>query len=269
MSKGVEIVEWAKGQLNKRYVFGSTGPNTFDCSGLVQFCHSKVGINIPRISTDQSKGGVNGDGSPGDVVCFATGNDNRVSHVGICVGGGQFIHAPNDGDVVKYSSYNSGYYRQHFVKIRRYWGTESSESGFSRGGNGNTCCQGMNWLPDVSGFNGNDSNNGYAGIFGRNVKGVRVNGGTPYRVHVLGGGWLNEVTGNNQNDCNNGYSGNGRVIDGFAIQGTSYAVHLTEGRWLPSVTGYNLNDGNNGYAGILGKPIDAIMINGRNYATAY
>jgi len=128
------------------------------------------------------------------------------------------------------------------------------------------------WLPAVTGYNKNDSNNGYAGIFNKPITGLRVSGNNYYRVHIKGKSWLPAVYGNNQNDHNNGYAGtsNGDVIDGVAIAGgVQYAVHIQGGQWLPAVTGYNINDGNNGYAGILGKPIDAIMIKGRTYATSY
>jgi len=128
------------------------------------------------------------------------------------------------------------------------------------------------WLPQVTGYNKNDSNNGYAGIFGRSVTGLRVSGGKAYRVHIKGGKWLPAVTGNNQNDLNNGFAGNakGSPIDAVAISGgIYYAVHIKGGKWLPAVKGYNINDSNNGYAGIIGKEIDAITINGRTYATSY
>jgi len=125
------------------------------------------------------------------------------------------------------------------------------------------------WLPQVTGYNKNDANNGYAGIFGRPITGVRVSGGKAYRVHVKGGNWLPAVTGNNANDSNNGYAGNGKIIDAVAISGgREYLVHVQGGSWLPPVKGYNINDSNNGYAGILGKPIDAIMIHGRTYAVS-
>jgi hypothetical protein len=125
------------------------------------------------------------------------------------------------------------------------------------------------WLPQVTGYNKNDANNGYAGIFGRPITGVRVSGGKSYRVHVKGGNWLPAVTGNNAKDSNNGYAGNGKIIDAVAISGgKEYLVHLQGGSWLPPVKGYNINDSNNGYAGILGRPIDAIMIHGRTYAVS-
>jgi hypothetical protein len=128
------------------------------------------------------------------------------------------------------------------------------------------------WLSQVNGYNKNDAKNGYAGIFGKAITGLRVSGGNAYRVHIKGGKWLSAVTGNNANDGNNGYAGtiNGDAIDAVAISsGNEYGVHIKGGNWLPAVKGYNINDGNNGYAGIIGKPIDAIMIKGRTYATSY
>jgi len=62
----------------------------------------------------------------------------------------------------------------------------------------------------------------------------------------------------------------GSVIDGVAIAGgVKYAVHVMGGNWLPAVTGYDIYDSDYGYAGVLGKAIDAVMINGRSYATSY
>jgi len=128
------------------------------------------------------------------------------------------------------------------------------------------------WLPEVSGYNKNDANNGYAGVIGTPITGLRVSGGQNYRVHLQGQGWLPPVNGNDENDFDNGYAGslNGNIIDGVAIDGgVQYAVHIQGGQWLPTVNGYNTSDDNNGYAGVLGKPIDAIMIKGRRYATSY
>ena len=128
------------------------------------------------------------------------------------------------------------------------------------------------WLPQVTGYDKNDANNGYAGVFGKAITGLRVSGGKSYRVHLTGGNWLSAVTGNNANDGNNGYAGSlkGDPIDAVAIEGgNEYAVHIKGGSWLPAVTGNNINDSNNGYAGVIGKTIDAIMIKGRTYATSY
>jgi GH24 family phage-related lysozyme (muramidase) len=144
--------------------------------------------------------------------------------------------------------------------------------GGSGGGNVDPPSSGRKWLPSVSGYNKNDANNGYAGVMGKSINGLRVSGGQRYRVHIKNGNWLPPVTGNNQNDFNNGFAGDSRgsPIDAVAIDGgVRYAVHIKGGIWLSAVTGYNTCDSNNGYAGIIGKEIDAIMIQGRNYATSY
>jgi len=128
------------------------------------------------------------------------------------------------------------------------------------------------WLPAVNGYNKNNDENGYAGIMGRAITGLRVSGKKEYRVHIKGGNWLPPVTGNDPDEFNNGYAGTkkGDVIDAVAISGgVQYAAHLKGGLWLPVVTGYDINNDRYGYAGVIGKPIDAIMINGRTYATSY
>ena len=92
---------------------------------------------------------------------------------------------------------------------------------------------------------------------------MRVSGGQEYRVHSYGGNWLPPVTGNDQNNCSNGYAGTevGSPIDGVAISGgINYKVHIYGGNWLPAVNDYNTNDSKYGFAGILGRPIDAVMI---------
>ena len=116
-SVGSQIVEYAKSKLGCSYVWGATGPNTFDCSGLTSWCHKQVGITIPRVSGEQRKGGksiTKEDALPGDIVCFD-------GHVGIYVGEGQMIHAPNKSKPVKYDDCFSGYYGNKLLAIRRYW----------------------------------------------------------------------------------------------------------------------------------------------------
>ena len=127
------------------------------------------------------------------------------------------------------------------------------------------------WLPEVSGYS-KDSGKGNVGIFGKPITGLTVSGGKEYRVHIVRGDWLPPVTGNDINDDTNGYAGtlDGKEIDAVAISGgNQYAVHVKGRNWLPSVTGYNINDYNNGFTGMIGTAIDAIMINGRTYATSY
>lgn len=80
------------------------------------------------------------------------------------------------------------------------------------------------WLPPVTGNDERDDNNGYAGISGKPIDGVAIQGAT-YKVHILNGGWLPEVTGYNINDDNNGMAGIiGRPIDAIMIQDRIYAT---------------------------------------------
>ena len=114
---GAKIVEYAKSKLGCKYVWGATGPNTFDCSGLTSWCHKQVGISIPRTSGEQRKSGTSvskENAKLGDIVCFD-------GHVGIYVGDGQMIHAPNKSKPVKYDDCFSGHYGNKLLAIRRYW----------------------------------------------------------------------------------------------------------------------------------------------------
>lgn len=79
---------------------GGTTTAGFDCSGMVQAAHAAAGISIPRVSWDQGTAGVEVSASealPGDIVYYGW-------HVGIYIGNGQMIHAPEEGDVVKIST---------------------------------------------------------------------------------------------------------------------------------------------------------------------
>jgi peptidoglycan DL-endopeptidase CwlO len=94
------IVSVAKKYLGARYVWGATGPNTFDCSGFTSYVYRQVGVSIPRTSRDQIHAGERvsrGDLAPGDLVFFGS----PIHHVGMYIGGGMMIHAPNSGDVVR------------------------------------------------------------------------------------------------------------------------------------------------------------------------
>ena len=118
-----KLVELAKSKLGCKYVWGATGENTFDCSGLTYWCHKQIGISIPRTSLEQSRNGKSvskSDLQPGDLVFFKT-TSAPVGHVGMYVGNGQFIHAPNKSKPVKYDSLSSSYYSSRYVCARRYW----------------------------------------------------------------------------------------------------------------------------------------------------
>jgi cell wall-associated NlpC family hydrolase len=95
------IVDKAEEQEGKPYSYGSAGPDSFDCSGLTQYVHREVGIDIPRTSSDQRAATAEvakSDKQPGDLVFFHDGGS--VYHVGIYAGDNEIWHAPQSGDTV-------------------------------------------------------------------------------------------------------------------------------------------------------------------------
>jgi cell wall-associated NlpC family hydrolase len=110
------VVGIAMQYLGVPYVWGGSSPRGFDCSGLVVYVFAQVGLSLPHSSYAMYGMGTSvsiSELQPGDLVFF-TG----ASHMGIYIGGGQFIHAPHTGDVVKISSL-SGYYSSNFAGGRR------------------------------------------------------------------------------------------------------------------------------------------------------
>lgn len=117
---------WGGGGLNGPTTGIAQGSGTvgFDCSGLTQFAvysASKGTITIPRTSQAQAKSGKavsRSDIRVGDLVAFEL-NGNDFDHIGVYLGGGQFVHAPKTGDVVKISSLDEPYYADRTMTIRR------------------------------------------------------------------------------------------------------------------------------------------------------
>lgn len=121
---GSKIVNEAQKYLGVPYVWGGTTPKGFDCSGFVQYVYKQIGINIPRSTTEQIKVGNSVDKSnlqPGDLVFYIGSNGSRSNpgHVGIYIGNGQMIHAPQTGDVVKISSTENEYRKNTYIGARR------------------------------------------------------------------------------------------------------------------------------------------------------
>ncbi len=97
-----KAVDAALSKLGSAYVYGATGPSTFDCSGLMQWAYKQAGISLPRTSSAQAGFGTpvpRDQLQPGDLVAYYS----PVSHIGMYIGDGKMVHAPTSGDVVKIS----------------------------------------------------------------------------------------------------------------------------------------------------------------------
>ncbi|MET9291195.1 NlpC/P60 family protein [Streptomyces sp. NPDC003077] len=98
-----QAISFARAQVGKPYVWGATGPSSYDCSGLTQAAWRAAGVSLPRTTWDQVKVGQRVSTSalaPGDLVFFF----GDISHVGMYIGGGQMIHAPKPGASVRVES---------------------------------------------------------------------------------------------------------------------------------------------------------------------
>ncbi|WP_405942149.1 NlpC/P60 family protein [Streptomyces sp. NBC_00207] len=105
-SRAARAVAFAHGAIGKPYVWGATGPGSFDCSGLTQAAWRSAGVSLPRTTYTQINAGrrVSRDQlAPGDLVFFYSG----VTHVGLYIGNGQMIHAPRPGSTVRLAPVDS------------------------------------------------------------------------------------------------------------------------------------------------------------------
>jgi cell wall-associated NlpC family hydrolase len=121
---GDTIVANAMKFVGYRYVFGGTSPAGFDCSGFVYYIHNHSGAPVGRGMWQQYNGGAHVPMSalqPGDTVFFANTYMPGLSHDGIYIGGGQFIHASDERTGVTISSLYTSYWQGHYVGATRLW----------------------------------------------------------------------------------------------------------------------------------------------------
>jgi len=102
-TKAAKALAFARAQIGKPYVWGATGPGSYDCSGLTQAAWKAAGVDLPRVTYDQVNAGTTvslADAQPGDLVFFY----DDISHVGLYIGNGMMIHAPKPGAYVREES---------------------------------------------------------------------------------------------------------------------------------------------------------------------
>ena len=115
-----KVLDYAASFLGTPYVYGGSSPSGFDCSGFTSYVYKNTVRSIPRTATAQRNALTNVSMSelmPADLVFFGSGGS--ISHVGIYVGDGKFIHSPHTGSVVKYDTLWSGNYNRRFVSGAR------------------------------------------------------------------------------------------------------------------------------------------------------
>ncbi|PAE09581.1 peptidoglycan endopeptidase [Terribacillus saccharophilus] len=121
-SKSVDkLISVAKTQLGKPYVWGGATTAGFDCSGFIYYAFKNAGYDISRTSAEGyfNRSYYVSSPQPGDLIFFKGTYKAGISHMGIYLGGGQFIHADNDG--VRITSTSNSYYAKHFDSYKRFY----------------------------------------------------------------------------------------------------------------------------------------------------
>lgn len=120
-----DIVRFAKTFVGTPYRNGGTSYKGVDCSGFAFVVYREFDIRLPRTSFDQSRVGARVDPSdlkPADLLFFRTSRRSSVSHVGIYIGNGKFIHASTGARAVRIDRLRDDYYRDRYVGARRVLG---------------------------------------------------------------------------------------------------------------------------------------------------
>jgi cell wall-associated NlpC family hydrolase len=115
------LLDMALGFRGVPYRNGGTDPSGFDCSGLVQYVFARHGVPLPREVRDQFRAGTAVSRErvqPGDLLFFETVS-RGASHVGIAIGGGEFVHAPSSRGVVRVERLSTDYWAERWVGARR------------------------------------------------------------------------------------------------------------------------------------------------------
>ena len=115
------VVERARSFAGTAYRAGGASPDGFDCSGFVQYLYRQAGVSLPRTASEQFDVGLEVETrrlAPGDLVFYRT-EGRRVTHVGVVVGDGTFIHAPNTRSRVRIDRLDGRYWQERYAGARR------------------------------------------------------------------------------------------------------------------------------------------------------
>ena len=124
-SPGVAVADLAEEYVGSPYRWGGTSPAGFDCTGFVMWVYSQFGVGLPHNEAGQLASGTPvdaGDLQPGDVLVFANTYRRGLSHTGIYVGNGQFVHAADERHGVVVSDLWDSYWASRFVGASREMG---------------------------------------------------------------------------------------------------------------------------------------------------
>ena len=120
-SPGTAALAAAESRIGSPYRYGGTGPDAFDCSGLVAYAYRQAGISMPRTAAQQyaiARPVPRGELRAGDLVFFRLAG-REVSHVGIYAGDARFVHAPQSGGTVRLASLDDDWYRERYAGAGR------------------------------------------------------------------------------------------------------------------------------------------------------
>jgi len=124
---GTAIARAAQSLIGSPYRYGGAGPDAFDCSGLVSYVHGQLGYATPRTAAQQYAQAApvpRADLQSGDLVFFSL-NGNGVSHVGVYVGYGRFVHAPQSGGLVREAALDEDFFRERYAGGGRLYPPEA------------------------------------------------------------------------------------------------------------------------------------------------
>ncbi len=117
---GEKAAAYALQQVGVPYRYGGSGPDGFDCSGLVQYSYSRAGLSVARTTAQlwtTTRAVDRQELQVGDLLFFRF--NGKMSHVAMYIGGQRFVHAPSSGKAVTVASLNTAYYQEAFMRARR------------------------------------------------------------------------------------------------------------------------------------------------------